>query len=108
MKRPRRLSPATTDAATLLGRQVRLARKQQRWTAAELAERIGISPVTLRKVESGDPSVALGTAFEAASLVGIPLYEDPERRRLEQDIVDARLAALPATVRHPSEPDDSL
>ena len=108
MKGPGRLSPATNDAIALLGRQIRLARTQRQWTAVELADRVGVSPVTLRKVERGDPTVALGTAFEAATLVGIPLYEDRQRRRRERDHVEARLAALPSTVRPPAGPDDDF
>ena len=75
---------------------------------AELAERLGVSPVTLRKVERGDPTVALGTAFEAAALVGVALFDpDPGRRDLESQLTAARLAVLPATVRTPT-PDDNF
>ena len=35
----------------------------------------------MRKVERGDPSVALGTAFEAATLVGVPLFHHDAARR---------------------------
>ena len=37
----------------------------------EVAERVGVSVPTIRKVESGDPTVAIGTVFEVASLLGI-------------------------------------
>lgn len=105
MRGPGRLHPVTVDAISLLGQQVRLGRTQRRWTVSGLAERLGVSPVTLRKVERGDPTVALGTAFEAATLVGVPLFEDPERRQAEQSRVAAHLAALPASVR-PAVPSD--
>jgi len=96
------------QAVQLLGERVRLARRERRWTIVELAERVGVSPVTLRKVEKGDPTVALGTAFEAAVLVGITLFHtDPARRALEADHVAARLAVLPATVR-PAPTDDDF
>ncbi|MBA2317861.1 MAG: helix-turn-helix transcriptional regulator [Euzebyales bacterium] len=55
------------------------ARRERRWTVAALAERAGISPVTLRKVEKGDPTVALGAAFEVATLLGIHLFGAPSR-----------------------------
>ena len=64
------LCPETIEAVKLLGDKVVLARRERRWTLAELAERVGVSVVTMRKVEKGYPSVALGTAFEAAALVG--------------------------------------
>lgn len=58
----RAVTPQARDAARLLGRQVAAARRRRRWTAARLAEQANISPVTLRKVERGDPGVALGTS----------------------------------------------
>ena len=88
------------EAARLLGSRVAAARRERRWTLAELAERVGASVVTIRKVERGDPTVALGTAFEAATLVGVALFhEDPARRAQEAEVVQARLAVLPASVR---------
>ncbi|MCY4423877.1 MAG: helix-turn-helix transcriptional regulator [Acidimicrobiaceae bacterium] len=85
-----------------------LARRERRWTLAELAERVGVSVVTMRKVERGDPSVALGTAFEAAALVGVPLFhQDSARRSVEGEVVNSRLAVLPATVR-PRRVDDDF
>ncbi len=103
---PVALSPVAREAARLLGQRVRLAWRERRWTVVELAERVGVSPVTIRKVETGDPTVALGTAFEAAVLVGVGLFDDdPERRRAEADAVAARLALLPASVRLPAVDD---
>lgn len=98
---PDTFSPLTREAGLLLGRRVRLARKEHRWTIAELAERVGVSPTTIQKVEKGDLTVALGSAFEAAVLVGVPLFdEDPARRVGEAQRVEALLAVLPASVRH--------
>jgi transcriptional regulator with XRE-family HTH domain len=79
---------------------VRLGRKQRRWTIGELAERVGVSHPTVRKIEQGDPTVGLGAAFEAAVLVGVPLFgEDAARRGAEADRVAAQLALLPSSVR---------
>lgn len=40
--------------------------------------------VTIQKIERGDPTVAIGTVFEAATLLGVPLFHpDAERRRIE-------------------------
>lgn len=68
------ITPQARDAARALGAQVTAARRRRRWSAARLAEQAGISAPTLRKVESGDPSVALGTALDIAVLVGVPLF----------------------------------
>ena len=50
------------------------------WTVDHLAERAGVSDKTVRKVEHGDPGVALGTALDCATLVGVALFYDDERR----------------------------
>ena len=94
------MSPLTKEALALLGARVRLGRRQRRWTVDSLAERVGVSPTTLRKVERGDPSVAIGTVLEAAVLVGVTLFHDePRWRALEAEAVAARLALLPAVPR---------
>ncbi len=94
------LSRTASEAARLLGRRVALARRERRWTIAELAERVGSSETTVRKVERGDPSVALGTVFEAAVLVGVPLFSDDATTvAREAELVEARLAVLPQRVR---------
>jgi transcriptional regulator with XRE-family HTH domain len=109
MKTPRVYSPLTVEAAKLLGARVRLARRERRCTLQELADRVGISHVTMRKIERGDLTVALGVAFEAAAVVGVPLFhEDRSRRSLEAGRVDDRLAVLPQLVRKPLKVDDDF
>lgn len=107
--RPQTLSPLAREAARLLGARIQLGRHGRRWTLQELAERVGVTPVTMRKVERGDPTVRLGIALEAAVLTGVPLFdEDPSRRRLEAARVADRLALLPKAVRHPTKIDDDF
>ncbi|HKG38692.1 MAG TPA: helix-turn-helix transcriptional regulator [Conexibacter sp.] len=97
------------EAARLLGARVRLARHERGWTLQELADRVGVTHPTMTKVERGDPSVRLGVAFEAAVLVGVPLFhEDRARFGLEARIVEDRLAVLPQLVRKPAEIDDDF
>ncbi len=109
MNRPRTFSPVTVEAARLLGARVRLARRERRWTLQELAERVGVTHVTMRKVERGDLTVGLGVAFEAAAVLGVPLFhEDRSRRALEAGRVEDRLAVLPALVRKPADVDDGF
>jgi transcriptional regulator with XRE-family HTH domain len=100
MKRTRTYSPHTIEAAQLLGAQIRLARLERRWSERELAERADISTATLRKIEHGSPTVGLGVAFEAATLVGVPLFHE-ERPRLSMDLDRTldRVALLPQRVR---------
>jgi transcriptional regulator with XRE-family HTH domain len=102
-------SPQTVEAARLLGQRVQLGRRERRWTMQELAERVGVSVPTMRKIERGDPSVRLGIAFEAARVTGVPLFDtDPSRLSLEQARVEDRLAVLPHLVRKPAEIDDDF
>lgn len=102
-------SPHALEASSLLGERIRLGRRERGWTLEELAERVGVSVPTMRKIERGDPSVGLGTAFEAATLTGVALFhEDPSRLRLEAARVGDRLAVLPRLVRKPAEVDDDF
>ena len=69
----------------------------------------GVSWPTIRKVERGDPTVALGVAFEAASVLGVVLFhEDAGRRTLERERVEGQLLLLPQTVRAPTVIDDDF
>ena len=100
VQRARTYSPYVQEAAQLLGEQVRMARRGRRWSQNELAERAGITPGTLIKIERGDLSVRLGTAFEVASLVGVPLFHaDRSQLTLDLDRTRARSALLPERVR---------
>ncbi|HEX4435911.1 MAG TPA: helix-turn-helix transcriptional regulator [Solirubrobacteraceae bacterium] len=99
-RRPRPYSPYAAEAARLLGAQIRLARRERRWSQDELAERAGITARTVYKIEHGDLSVGLGATFEAAALLGVPLFH-AERSRLGDDLdrVEARSALLPRPTR---------
>ena len=108
-KKPRSYSPRTLEATRLLGAHVRLARRSRRWTVQGLADRLGVTHVTVRKIETGDPTVRLGSAFEAASILGIPLFhEDPAQVTLDLDRTESRLALLPAAVRQSIVIDDDF
>lgn len=92
----RTYSKATRQAVKLLGRQIKLARKQRGWPETELAERTGVARSTIQRIEQGDESVAVGLMFEVATLVGIKLFDadQEDRRRLLKD-TDERIALLP-------------
>ncbi len=99
-KRQHAYPPTVHEAAELLGAEIRQARIGRRWTVRELAERAGISPATLQKVERGDPSVSLGTAFDAATLVGVPLFYSDGSRLADEAARARRPTLLPRVVRH--------
>ncbi|MGD8932082.1 MAG: helix-turn-helix transcriptional regulator [Chromatiales bacterium] len=104
MMKDRTYSRYTREAVVLLGKQVRLGRKQRKWTEHELAERAGIARATLQKIEKGDVSVAIGLVFEVAALVGVRLF-DQEASTLVNHIArtDDKLAVLPRSVRKPGK-----
>lgn len=107
MKQARAYSTTVRSAAQLLGAQVRQGRIQREWTVRQLAERAGISTNTLLKVEHGDPSVALGTAFDLAVLVGVPLFfEDRNRLGTEALRAQDRATLLARRVRPSTEEPD--
>ena len=75
MSRTRSLSQYTTEAVSLLGKLIKLGRKKRQWSEFDLAERVGVSRQTVQRIERGDPTCAIGLVFEAAALVGIPLFD---------------------------------
>jgi transcriptional regulator with XRE-family HTH domain len=79
---------------------LRVRRKEKRITLNELADRLGVTAPTVRRLLDGSPGVAIGTYFEAAYVLGIPLF-NPERRRFEADAgrVQEMDALLPMRVR---------
>lgn len=82
-----------------MGEQIKLGRKQKKWTENELAERAGISRATLQKSEKGDMSCAVGLVFEVATLVNIPLFEQdtyPLSKQVEQ--IRDKVALLPRRI----------
>ena len=107
---PQTYSLYALEALRLLGGSIRAARIERRLTAQELSERIGISRPSLHRIERGDPKSAIGSAFEAAAIVGVPLFEtDPGRLAADLARVEEKLALLPKMIRRPKgELDDAF
>lgn len=84
----------------MLGKQIRLGRKQRRWSEHELAERAGIARATLQKIEKGDPGCAIGLVFEVATLVGVTLFDGdlPELAR-QHSTAASHQATRPGEIR---------
>lgn len=59
---------------------LRVRRKERNLTLDELADRLGVSTPTVRKILEGSASVAIGSYFEAARILGVPLF-DPDSDR---------------------------
>lgn len=109
-KRTRTHSPATLDALATLGHLIAAARREQRLSVADTCERLGITPNTLRKVERGAPTVAVGVVFELATILGVPLFDvapGPELAALRVTAA-TRLALIPQRVRQRGAVDDDF
>lgn len=100
MAKQRTYSRYTQDAVVLMGEQIKLARKQRRWSEKNLADRVGISRATLQKIENGELGCAVGLVFEAAALVGVKLFE-PDNVPLSKHIEHTRdkIALLPQRIK---------
>lgn len=97
--------PAAQDAARVLGQQIRAARHGRGWTAASLAERIGVSQRTVLAIEAGAPGTALGTVLNAAVMTGVPLFGVDDRAELARmrHRGEERLALIGSRVREPRD-----
>lgn len=96
----------TRNATRVFGFQLAAARRGQRRTAAEVAERVGTTRVTLRRIERGDPTVAIGLYFEVATVLSVRLFgvagkelaELAARGERDLALVPARVDARPQEV----------
>ena len=97
------MRPAAADAADTFGAQIALARHERKWSRSELAARAGVSEPTIKRLEAGDPNVAIGNAFNIAVVVGVPLFSASDTTQLAERAVALRdkLALLPKRVHAP-------
>ena len=74
MANTRKLTGALPDEARELmvglGADLRLARRRRRMSVVDLAQRVMVSPPTIRKLERGDPTVSLGVVAVALWILG--------------------------------------
>lgn len=93
---------ATKDALAVLGGQVRIARTNQRWSRQRLAALAGCSARTIASLETGSPTVSIGTVLEVMRVLGIPLFatENPVSLARLKASTERYVAMLPARV-HP-------
>jgi transcriptional regulator with XRE-family HTH domain len=61
----------TAHTAVALGNSLRTWRKLLGYTAAQVADRAGISQPTLTKIEHGDPGVSLGPVLAVMRVLGV-------------------------------------
>ena len=99
----------TDEALLLLGRMIRAARTERKWSAQELAERANISRPMLSRIEEANPGCAIGAVFEVAAILGIKLF-DADKPALSEmrHQVERRLALLPKAVRRSKKVKDEF
>ena len=108
MAKARTYSRYSIEATTLLGKQIKLGRKQRKWTEHELADRAGISRGTLQKIEKGSMTCAIGLVFEVAMLAGVKLFDTEKVSSpcdqvtplaMHLEMTSDKIALLPKAVR---------
>jgi transcriptional regulator with XRE-family HTH domain len=92
------LLPSTELRLQQLGERLRLGRLRRRLTGKQVAERAGMTPVTLRSLEKGSSGVTIGAYLAVMQVLGadkdldLLLKDDPLGRNLQD-------AALPRRSR---------
>ncbi|WP_044182520.1 helix-turn-helix transcriptional regulator [Metakosakonia massiliensis] len=90
-KRSPVIFPRNQKVLLQLGENIKLACKRRKLTQTMLSERTGLSRMTIRKIEQGDASVAIGHYVSVLGVLGLVedllnVARDDELGRKLQDI----------------------
>lgn len=90
-KRSAVVFPKNQKVLSLLGENIQLARKRRNYTQTLISERTGLSRLTIRKIENGDPKVSMGHYVAVLGVLGLvedlgKVASDDELGRKLQDI----------------------
>ena len=96
---PRAYSRYCREALAVLGQFIRINRIERRLSVEELATRVGVSRDLMHRIERGDPRCGIGLVFEAAVIVGVPLFESDRSRLSERkEAQSEKLSLLPKAI----------
>jgi transcriptional regulator with XRE-family HTH domain len=70
-KRGAAVFPRNQKVLAQLGENIKLARMRRNYTQTLVSERTGLSRLTIRKIEHGDPKVSLGHYVAVLSVLGL-------------------------------------
>jgi len=70
-KRTAPVFPKNRRILSELGENIKLACKRRKYTQSLIAERTGLSRLTVRKIEQGDPTVSIGHYVAVLSVLGL-------------------------------------
>jgi transcriptional regulator with XRE-family HTH domain len=95
------LLPSTDELLRQFGSRLHLARRRRRLSAKQVAERAGMSPMTLRSLERGGSGVTMGAYLAVMQTLGIERDLDllAKADPLGRELQDARLSTPKASAR---------
>jgi len=70
-KRSAAVFPKNQKVLCLLGENIKLACKRRRYSQSLIAERTGLSRLTVRKIQQGDSTVSIGHYVAVLSVLGM-------------------------------------
>ncbi len=101
------LLPSTDSLLAQLGARLRIARLRRKLPAKQMAERAGMSPMTLRSVERGGAGVTLGAYAAVMQVLGLErdiellAQADPVGRELQDSRLQTPRRAAPVLAPAP-------
>ena len=90
-KRSAIVFPKNQKVLAQLGENIKLAYRRRGYTQQLISERTGLSRLTIRRIEQGDPKVSIGNYVLVLSVIGLvedfaKIANDDELGRKLQDI----------------------
>ena len=90
-KRSARVFPRNQKVLEQLGENIKLAYRRRGYSQLLISERTGLSRLTIRRIEQGDPKVSIGHYVSVLSVLGLvedfaKIASDDELGRKLQDI----------------------
>ncbi len=77
-----KVSEQTKQLLIDLGEKIKKARVECNMSQVELGDKIGVTRYTVGALENGRTNVAIGTVFEAAFVVGLPIVSAESDNRM--------------------------